>query len=330
VRSDVNCSGGTDVGDVYFLINFLFAGGPAAPVACESSAPPSPGLRAAAPVSDTLTVGSASVDASATQVRVPVYVNDLPGTSLGSDQPAGYGVTQLWFEVSHGASCITNTSFDLTSGILNGLTVSEENSAFEPGGFKFGVDIAGAIPFTHGADPGDKVGDLVFTLNGCAPGVLPLTVTTAGSWAASLGCVNCVGPGLVESPAGTGNNRLSASGGKITFTMDNAQFIEKDVPTTMVRNHTYTIFFRMKNTGNTTWSYYHYALESQNPKDNTLFGPALQGSCDALAPGQTCMFTFNVTAPSTTGTYNIQRRMTHDGVSFGDFTPNVVVTVTNH
>jgi hypothetical protein len=48
----------------------------------------------------------------------------------------------------------------------------------------------------------------------------------------------------------------------------------------------------------------------------------------SVASGSEVAFNFTVTAPATPGTYNCQWRMVQDFVEwFGDFTPNVAVTV---
>ncbi len=48
----------------------------------------------------------------------------------------------------------------------------------------------------------------------------------------------------------------------------------------------------------------------------------------SVAPGQQVTLNFTVTAPSTSGSYNFQWRMVHDGVVwFGDTSPNVLVSV---
>ena len=47
-----------------------------------------------------------------------------------------------------------------------------------------------------------------------------------------------------------------------------------------------------------------------------------------MAPGGEATLNFTVTAPSTPGTYNFQRRMVHECVTwFGDLSPNVAVSV---
>ncbi|HEX3130249.1 MAG TPA: hypothetical protein VH394_23135, partial [Thermoanaerobaculia bacterium] len=49
----------------------------------------------------------------------------------------------------------------------------------------------------------------------------------------------------------------------------------------------------------------------------------------AVAPGGEVTLNFTVTAPATPGTYNFQGQMVQECVTwFGDFTPNVGVTVT--
>jgi PKD repeat protein len=510
-RGDVNCTGRVDVADVFFLINSLFAGGPAPPTSCGVLGGNGPSFfTAAAP--DTFTVASVSAPVGTTSVSVPVYVNDRTGNSLGSDRPAGQDITQIWFEVVHGANCITGATFSRSSGVLHDLTTSLEEISPGPGGFKYAVNLTAAIPFTHGADPGDKIGDLVFTLSGCPALPIPLTVTMQGTWAASLGCVQCVGLNMIESPeaadaswnglivtsgsikvlgpvpsisgvaapigptaggtsvtisgsnfvsgatvsfggapatvtsvlsnqiqaatpahaygavdvvvtnpdtqtatrasgfvydnppaatltasptsgvapiavtlsgagstdqdsaagdsvvsyrftAGDGSAPVTQSGmnfshtysvgGTYTATLtvtdskgltsslasatvtiavpvDNATVTNINVPSTMVKGHSYTLQWRVTNTGNTTWTYGSYYLESQNPRDNTTFGAALLNTCGDGSPGASCSPTIQVTAPSTTGTYNIQRQMVHNGANFGNASPNVVVTVTNH
>src|SRR6266568_6703019 len=48
----------------------------------------------------------------------------------------------------------------------------------------------------------------------------------------------------------------------------------------------------------------------------------------AIPPGGTYTFSFQVTAPSTAGTYNFQTRMVEESIEwFGDYSPSVAVTV---
>lgn len=112
----------------------------------------------------------------------------------------------------------------------------------------------------------------------------------------------------------------------------NAQFLSQSVPTTMLRGQSYQVSISVKNTGNTNWGWDGYKLGSQNPTDNLRWGVGrvfLKTSpSEIVLPGQTKTFTFNVTAPSTPGTYPFQWQMVQDGQAwFGALTPVVQVNV---
>ena len=105
---DANGDGAVSVTDIFYLINYIFAGGP----------PPVPiiggGLELAAPVEQPaarrsavepgaviqhegrsrLIVGSATVEPGAT-VRIPIDLVDRPDTPLGPEQPFGDRVQAL-------------------------------------------------------------------------------------------------------------------------------------------------------------------------------------------------------------------------------------------
>jgi hypothetical protein len=125
-----------------------------------------------------------------------------------------------------------------------------------------------------------------------------------------------------------------------TPSSNNAMFVSQSVPATMVAGQTYNVSVTMKNTGTTTWretSDAFYRLGSQNPVDNVtwrahnrVYLSQTTPPVSTVAPGSEVTFAFAVTAPSTAGTYNFQSRMVQDAVEwFGDYTPNVSVTVTN-
>ncbi len=110
-----------------------------------------------------------------------------------------------------------------------------------------------------------------------------------------------------------------------------AQFISQSVTASMVPGAVQSVSVTMRNSGTTTWTQAAgYKLGSQNPQDNITWGTGrvLLGGADSIAPGGQKTFTFNITAPSTSGSYNFQWRMLQEGVEwFGDFTPNVVIQV---
>lgn len=106
-------------------------------------------------------------------------------------------------------------------------------------------------------------------------------------------------------------------------------FVSQNVPSTMTAGQSYAVSVTMKNAGSNTWTTAgSYNLGSQNSQDNGTWGTARVGLPSSVLPGDDVTFNFTVIAPSTPGTYNFQWRMVQDGVEwFGDFTPNVVVTV---
>ncbi|MGH7674437.1 MAG: NBR1-Ig-like domain-containing protein [Gemmatimonadales bacterium] len=103
------------------------------------------------------------------------------------------------------------------------------------------------------------------------------------------------------------------------------------MPTSLLPGQTQHVFIIMRNTGSTTWTRAgEYKLGSQHPQDNVRWGTnrVYLEPGDATAPGQTKTFEFEITAPTTPGTYDFQWRMVQDGVEwFGAQTPNVRIAV---
>jgi len=110
---------------------------------------------------------------------------------------------------------------------------------------------------------------------------------------------------------------------------NNAAFSGQSVPTTMTAGQVYTVTVNMRNNGTTTWiSDESYNLGSRNPYDNVTWGGGRVPLAGPVEPGQTAVFTFNVTAPATPGSYNFQWAMVQDGVEwFGPPSDNVVINV---
>ena len=111
---------------------------------------------------------------------------------------------------------------------------------------------------------------------------------------------------------------------------NNSAFVSQSVPTAMVPGQTYAVSVTMQNTGTTTWtSATLHKLGTQNPQDNTLWTGSTRRALPAsVAPGASVTFNFNVTAPSTPGTYNFQWKMVQDGVEwFGAQSTNLAVKV---
>jgi hypothetical protein len=134
----------------------------------------------------------------------------------------------------------------------------------------------------------------------------------------------------------TDNAGAATTSSAITITVatslsNNAVVVSVSIPASMTVRQTYQASVAMRNSGTTTWTAAaSYKLGSQNPQDNTRWGMnrVNLAAGEAIAPGQTKTFTFNVTAPATAGTYAFQWRMVQDGVAwFGGLSTNVSVTV---
>jgi Ig-like domain from next to BRCA1 gene len=126
-----------------------------------------------------------------------------------------------------------------------------------------------------------------------------------------------------------GLDRIMSRHGMLSLPNQTAQVVSTSVPAQMVPGQTYTASVRMRNTGVTTWSAASaHRLGSQNPQDNLTWGIHRVNLPTVVAPGASVTVTFSVTAPAAPGNYNFRWRMVQDGVEwFGDFTPNVVVSV---
>lgn len=108
-----------------------------------------------------------------------------------------------------------------------------------------------------------------------------------------------------------------------------ADYISRNVPTTMYAGATYDVSLTFKNMGSTTWKPVDQVkLGSQAPQDNMIWGRARVYLQNEVPSGQNKTFTFTVTAPINPGIYNFQWQMLKEGVKwFGDKSANVKVNV---
>ena len=84
---------------------------------------------------------------------------------------------------------------------------------------------------------------------------------------------------------------------------NDAYEVRETIPTTMVVGTTYTVSITMGNVGNTDWVSGYY-LGSMNPTGNTVWGVNRLNINGDVAPQGQWVFTFNVTAPTTPGSYS--------------------------
>ncbi|MBZ5551796.1 MAG: hypothetical protein LAO21_03675 [Acidobacteriia bacterium] len=130
-------------------------------------------------------------------------------------------------------------------------------------------------------------------------------------------------PFHISTPCGTAS-------GSLNVMVNNAQFVSQSVPTVMVPGGLYAVSVTLTNTGTTTWNAAgNYQLGSQNPANNTTWGPSrvVLAAGESVPPGASKTFSFNVTAPTTPGTYNFLWQMAQNGVWFGDVSANLVIGV---
>ncbi|MDP9352113.1 MAG: NBR1-Ig-like domain-containing protein, partial [Chloroflexota bacterium] len=163
-------------------------------------------------------------------------------------------------------------------------------------------------------------------------------VTKVGQGEATVSHSPVADKGVSVQVVVTGSNVLNPLVYQARYSVDwvpkirsDAAFVSQNVPATMVAGRKYKVSVMMRNSGTKTWTpagQYH-ALGSQSPQDNQLWGLNRFKVPTSVPPGGEITFAFEVTAPSTPGTYDLQWRMVHEWVEwFGDYTPKTKVSVT--
>jgi cysteine-rich repeat protein len=111
----------------------------------------------------------------------------------------------------------------------------------------------------------------------------------------------------------------------------NASVVSQSIPLLVTAGRITSFSVTMENTGTETWSGSSYMLYSRNASPylwGTLNVPL--GGSETVAPGASRVFTFNVSAPTTPGTYESRWQMFKNGTAFFGqqaITSNVVVTL---
>lgn len=170
---------------------------------------------------DVITVASRTAQGGTT-VTVPVYIQDVSGTPLGIDQPAGNRIQSYSITVNYSpASAVQSITFT-RAGITAPLTPVFESTPSAPGTVSL-IDTfqesTNLIPFTlNAAAPGNQIGLLTITLApNVSSGSLPLTLdpvltqlsneggtvketTTLGNLALVSGTVTILGAGTANVP----------------------------------------------------------------------------------------------------------------------------------
>ena len=154
---------------------------------------------------------------------------------------------------------------------------------------------------------------------------------TSGSSGSGNGTVNFSVSQNTSTSSRSGT--MTIAGQTFTVTQDpatdNSAFVSQSVQTSMTTSQTLAVSVTMQNTGTSTWTVGTYKLGSQNPQDNTTWGLNRVDLTSSVSPGSSAVFNFNITAPSTAGTYNFQWKMVNQGTGFfGASSTNVAITVT--
>lgn len=115
----------------------------------------------------------------------------------------------------------------------------------------------------------------------------------------------------------------------VNFIENNAKFITQKVQNDMETGQTYDVYVIMKNNGSTTWKPGQYKLlistkGGDNPGSWSVANVEL--SSDVYSNSEVT-FTFKVTAPDKSGSYNLQCQMSKDGLLFGEPSTNVILKV---
>ena len=116
-----------------------------------------------------------------------------------------------------------------------------------------------------------------------------------------------------------------------TIVVNGATFVSQDVPTSIISGETVSVSVTLNNAGTSTWTVANgHKLGSQNAQDNTTWGFNRVPLTQDVAPGANVTFTFDVTAPSTDGSYEFQWKMLQESVQwFGENTPNISINVSS-
>jgi hypothetical protein len=116
----------------------------------------------------------------------------------------------------------------------------------------------------------------------------------------------------------------------VTEPVNNAQPVSQTVLTQVEAGKTYTVSVTMVNNGETTWTRaQNYILMSRYPWNDMSWGlNRVALPFGPVAPGQTATFTFQITAPTTPGSYPFQWGMLREGIAvFGPGTNLEMINV---
>jgi len=126
-----------------------------------------------------------------------------------------------------------------------------------------------------------------------------------------------------------GSLAAQSKGVSISDLYDNSSYLSQSTPGIMIPGQSYGISVTMKNTGRSIWKQGNYSLKLVNVSE-FLAKTWSVSSVDVnstVSPGNEIVFNFNVIAPLTEGSYNMQWQMTDGNAFFGEPSMNVPIRV---
>ena len=272
---------------------------------------------------------------------VTITGTNFDGSTL-SNNVVKFNGTAATVTASTSTSITATVPTGATSGAIS-VTVSSSKpnygsqTATSSASYTVGYPQPAITGFTPTSGPDGTVVTVSGSNFGASQGVgyVQLNGVTASPTAWSDSSITFAVPaGATTGPITVANNfhTSGTSSGSFTVPAQSAAFVSQSVPSSIAAGATAAVSVTMQNTGSATWTTAQsYSLGSQNPTNNGTCGLARVALPASVSPGQSVTFNFNITAPTTAGTYNFQWQMLQEGVAwFGAATTNVAITVNRY
>ncbi|MBA4149926.1 MAG: N-acetylmuramoyl-L-alanine amidase [Verrucomicrobia bacterium] len=154
------------------------------------------------------------------------------------------------------------------------------------------------------------------------------------SWVGATGCsgTSCPGSVLINNYITGdffGGPMRTAVAQRRSSSVNDASFVSKSHPTSVVAGSTFSASITMKNNGTKKWhDITDHKLGSQNPQDNTRWGLSRIAVAGTVDLNQNHTFTFTCTAPTTPASYAFDWQMLEEGVQWFGGTAVATISVT--
>ncbi len=126
-----------------------------------------------------------------------------------------------------------------------------------------------------------------------------------------------------------GEARDSVASRRSPQSINNASFVSKSHPSSVVAGSTFSASITMKNNGTKKWhDVTNHKLGSQNPQDNSRWGLTRVAVAGTVDINQNYTFSFTCTAPTTPAAYAFDWQMLEEGVEWFGGSATATITVT--